>query len=373
MVAKSRRVPGEEYLVRRTGSATWHISFRIGSFRLRQSSGTQDRVAAAHLACQLWQREWTRIRMGVVVRDEMTLAAAFDRYYREAGAGTAWGEGGMKHILRVITETLGPRLNLSALDDAMVNNLVQAVRGRREEPASPATLNRYLAALSSVCKRARELWNVEVGGWSMGLHIQREATGREVFLEVDQAKRLLDAAVGHLRPVLLLALMTGMRRGNVLGLAWSEVSMDQARATVVQKGDRRLVVALPPEAVALLASIQPDPADRVGPVFTFGHPRIPCRCSTCLAPSKRGRPVTSVRRAFATAAAGAGVRDMPNGRLRFHDLRHTFASFMLAQGGDLKLVQEALGHAQITTTARYAHLLPGRKEAVIGQVAGLLG
>ena len=60
----------------------------------------------------------------------------------------------------------------------------------------------------------------------------------------------------------------------------------------------------------------------------------------------------------------AGIQDF-----RFHDLRHTFASWALAECGDLKLVQEALGHKHITTTARYAHLLTGRREAVVGAVA----
>ena len=381
--ARTRQVPGEEYLVKRAGSSVWHIAFRIGNHRFRASSGTADREAAAGLAAKRWQEEWDRIMLGVELVPEMTLNEAFVRYYREKGKGTSWGDGGQKYILAVILELLGPKTLLSALDDAKVNDLVQGVRtrqhgqegrGPRTQDASPATINRYLASLSGVCKRARALWKVQVGDWSLKEHVQREPEGREVFLDHAQARRLMDAAVGHLKPILLLALMTGLRRDNVLRLDWDSIGMDVGRAVLMQKGDRRLGIALPDGAVQLLARIQPDPAKRRGRVFTFGNPNTPCQCPTCRCPSRVGEGINSVRRAFSTAAREAGVRDMPAGRLRFHDLRHTFASWLLGTGqGDLKVVQEALGHANIATSARYTHLLAGRKEAVIAAAtAGLL-
>ena len=65
---------------------------------------------------------------------------------------------------------------------------------------------------------------------------------------------------------------------------------------------------------------------------------------------------------------------MDAGRLRFHDLRHTHASWLLAATGDLLLTSKRLGHANVATTHRYAHLLPGRMErAIEGAVSGLLG
>jgi integrase len=85
-----------------------------------------------------------------------------------------------------------------------------------------------------------------------------------------------------------------------------------------------------------------------------------------------GQPVHSVKRTLATAIRAAGLHALPDGHLRFHDLRHTFASWALAEGGDLKLVQDALGHKHITTTARYAHLVSGRREAVANAVADRL-
>ena len=114
---------------------------------------------------------------------------------------------------------------------------------------------------------------------------------------------------------------------------------------------------------------EPRAAAREGAVFRFGNPHGACTCPRCTNRRYAGQPVHSVKRTLATAIHAAGLDALPEGHLRFHDLRHTFASWALAEGGDLKLVQEALGHKHITTTARYAHLLTGRREAVVAAVA----
>lgn len=379
----ARKVPGEEYLVRREGSGLWHISFTIGRHRFRESSGTADRAAAARLACHRWQEEWDRIKLGIEATPEISLNDAFIRFYKEKSAGTAWGEGSQKWIMQVILDVLGPRTLLSSVDDNRIIALIEGVRTRprlnakgevipRIKPIAGSTINQYLSILSIVCNRARKVWKVAVGEWSMEEHRQQEAKHREVFLDHEQARRLVDVAVGHAKPILLLALATGLRRENVLTMEWEQVSIDLARAVVIQKGDKRHVVTLPDIALQLLQVIEPDPAKRAGRVFRFGNPRTPCYCPHCKSPAFRGHPVKTIRRSFNTAAKNAGVRDMPAGKLRFHDLRHTFASWVLATGADLKLVGDALGHSDIKSTMRYVHLLPGRKEGVIGAaMAGL--
>ena len=110
-------------------------------------------------------------------------------------------------------------------------------------------------------------------------------------------------------------------------------------------------------------------ADRPGDEPVFRYPGAGCECAHCLNPRNHGQPIRDIRTALATAARKAGLAHM---KLRFHDLRRTFGTLLLAQQGDLRLVQEALGHADIKTTARsYAHLLAGRREkatAALGDV-----
>jgi integrase len=309
---------------------------------------------------------------------ELTLTAAFIRYYEEVCRGNNYGERGKRYHMKVLLEAIGPTVLLSQLDDLRINAAVQWLKTRkpakkgRPLTLSPVTINRYLMTLNSVCQRARKLWGVAAGDWKWSEHEQDEPEGREVFLDRGQVQALVEQCCGHLRPMLLLDFMTGLRLGNVLGLQWESISFDMARAVLIQKGKRRLSVSLPAPALDLLASIEPDPAQRKGPVFRIGNPNTPCGCAYCSNPRHADQPIKSVKTAFAKARRAAGLDDLPSGRFRFHDVRHTFASFVLAKGGDLKIVQEALGHRRITTTARYAHLIPGRKEAVIGAVADYL-
>ena len=375
---KQQPIPGEAYLTRRPGSDHFQIAFTIDGHRVRESSGTSDKVAAAALAQKRYEEVWREIKLGEKPKLEMTLNDAFVRFWTEKASKTAHGQTGQRYHMKVLLQALGRNTLLSALDDRAINEGVQAMQTRkavqgRPEALSGATVNRYLATLRLVCKRAKDVWKAEVGDWSYGEHRQEEAKHREVFLTHEQARALVDAAVPHLKPILMLALATGMRKENVVRLRWEDVSLDLARALVVQKGERRLAVDLPDLAVRMLAALQPEPEKRRGPVFWFGNPAVGCDCTRCKVPAYAEEPILDVKRSFVSAAKAAGVREHEAGRLRFHDLRHSHASWLLAATGDLMLTSKRLGHANVATTQRYAHLLPGRMErAVDDATRGLL-
>jgi integrase len=86
-------------------------------------------------------------------------------------------------------------------------------------------------------------------------------------------------------------------------------------------------------------------------VFTYGNPRINCSCSACHRPDLAGKPIKDIKRAFDTARRAIGMPEV-----RFHDLRHTVASWLLQKGYPLKWVKDVLGHADLRTTERYSHL-----------------
>ena len=379
MKRAAKPIPGEEYLSRREGTAHWQIGFTIDGRRVRESSGTEDKAAAAALATKRHKEVWGEIKLGIKPKIEMTLHDACAQFWAEKASKTTFGVQDQRYHMKVLLEALGGGTLLSALDDRAINAGVQAMQSRkatrgRPEALSGATVNRYLATLRLVCKRARDVWKAEVGDWSAGEHKQDEAKHREVFLTHEQARLLVEHAVPHLRPILMLAFATGMRKANVVRLRWESVSLDMARALVIQKGERRLAVDLPDMAVSLLAALQPDPTERRGPIFWFGNPAAGCDCTRCTNRAFFGQPIQDVKRSFASAAKAAGLKEMDAGRLRFHDLRHTHASWLLAATGDLMLTSKRLGHANVATTQRYAHLLPGRMErAIEGAVSGLLG
>lgn len=375
----AKPVPGEEYLSRREGTALWQIGFTVDGHRVRESSGTDDKVAAAALAVRRHKEVWDEIKLGIKPKVEITLNDAFVAFWQEKASKTKHGQTGQRYHMKVLLDALGRHTLLSSLDDRAINAGVQAMQSRkatkgRPEALSGATVNRYLATLRLVCKRAKDVWKAEVGDWSAGEHKQDEAKHREVFLTHEQARLLVEKAVPHLRPILMLAFATGMRKANVVQLRWENVSLDMARALVIQKGERRLAVDLPDMAVSLLAALQLEPEKRKGPIFWFGNPAAGCDCTRCMNRAFFGQPIQDVKRSFQSALKASGLAEVQGMRTRFHDIRHSHASHLLAVTGDLLLVSKRLGHANVATTQRYAHLLPGRMErAIEGAVSGLLG
>jgi integrase len=373
---RRRKIAGEEWLVTRAGSPWWHYDFSIGGDRLRGSCGTADHAAAAAFAAAERERTWRRIQLGEREKPRLTLNEAFVRWYEDKGKDSGYGKEAQRYFLARILRVLGPATDLRDLDDACIARLVRGLRdgeGATEEQnakhaaSSPATVNRYLSTLRVVCKYATEILGAEAGTWEKAKHTMKEPEGRERFLGHDTAGQVLRTIIPHARPLVFFDLLTGLRKGNLTGLQWENVSFDLARAVMIQKGDRRLTISLTQPALALLAFLEPEPARRTGPVFVYGREQVACRCPHCASHLYRGRQIQDFRRSFRTATKAAGVPDA-----RIHDLRHTFASWLLTDGGDLRLVGEALGHRNLQTTMRYAHLMPGRKEAAIASATAHL-
>ncbi len=148
------------------------------------------------------------------------------------------------------------------------------------------------------------------------------------------------AYADHLHPVLLLALNTGVRRGELLALAWSDINLDAKMLTVRRehaKSGKQRHVPLNAEALAVLRQWASQVGDS-GSVFG----------------------VASVKSAWESLLTAAKIESF-----RFHDLRHHFASRLVMAGVDLNTVRELLGHADLTMTLRYAHLAPEHLAAAV--------
>ena len=158
--------------------------------------------------------------------------------------------------------------------------------------------------------------------------------------------------MGQVRWALLLtALYTGMRRGELLQLRWRSVDLGSGRVEIESsKSGKRRTVPLRPEVVQALRSL----------------PKFPS-CDHVFA--NDGAPLRSINTAFRGAVKRAGI----DGRVRFHDLRHTAASWMAQNGADLLQIKDVLGHATITTTQRYAHLVQRNSEQAVARMPTLGG
>jgi len=221
---------------------------------------------------------------------------------------------------------------------------------------SAGTVNRYHALLSGVFAWAISEDRAPVG-WdnpARGIRRAREPKGVTRFLDDAERRRLLDAAKVAPWPrfygLVLLALTTGARRGELLGLRWRDVDLAAGVAYLrrgTKNGDERTLVLLP-QVIEQLA----------------GFPRG--RLDGLVFPSVRdpARPY-AIGQTWATTVKRAQVE-----RFRFHDLRHSFASALAQDGASLLEIADALGHRTMAMVQRYAHLSAKSRAALVHRVMG---
>lgn len=229
-------------------------------------------------------------------------------------------------------------------------------------------------------------WDIVLRNVAQAVDKPRVVRREMLTLSRDQAQRFLRAAEGsRFFALYVLALMAGLRRGELLGLQWSDVSFEDASLSVVRsivtlggapsisetktaKGRRR--IDLPQTAVRALREQQ-------ALLFAKG-----LRTSPWIFPNEDGAPMSPrnlIRRSFvpilkkaqAELNAEAGIGEKPDlfPSIRFHDLRHTAASLMLELGVHPKVVQERLGHSSIAVTMdTYSHVLPSMQQDAASRV-----
>lgn len=227
------------------------------------------------------------------------------------------------------------------------------IRQRRQKDGEPSNAPRLVcnASINREVSILRKMLSIAVeNGWidtnpclAKKVKPLREDSRRERFLEPREERELLAQCkdgLEYLKPILICALHTGMRKSEILNLKWQYVDLEKGYITVTQTKsgkDRNIPISL-----TLKQHLRVLKQDR-STDYVFVNPDTE-------------QPYCDLKRIFAEALLKAKI----NG-LRFHDLRHTAATRMVAAGIDLIVVQDILGHACISTTMRYSHPVPERK------------
>lgn len=224
----------------------------------------------------------------------------------------------------------------------------------RRSKLAPASVNRYHSALASVITWAIKR-RIAPKGYvhpCRSVESRPENNARTRFLSDDERTRLLDACRAAAWPKLyllvLMALTTGARRGELLGLHWRDVDLERAVASVgrTKNGDPRML-PLTPGVCEEMKRMTRSPSSLV-----FARAGDPTR-------------VFTFEPHFRKALAAAKVRDFT-----FHCLRHSCASMLAQRGRTLLEIADLLGHRQLQMTKRYAHLCTGHKAAMAREVFG---
>jgi integrase len=184
------------------------------------------------------------------------------------------------------------------------------------------------------------------------IRLFKEAQGRERSLTQEQAKRLMAELPQHLRELVLFTLATGLRQGNVLKLQWSQVNLEQRHAWIqAWQSKNRHPIAVPLNDVAL-SVLRRQVGQHEERVFTY-----------------RGKPVKQANtRAWQRALDRAGITDF-----RWHDLRHTWATWQRQAGTPTHELQRLGGWRTGAMVERYAHLAPDHLAAAASRLDSVLG
>jgi integrase len=269
-----------------------------------------------------------------------TLADLVDRYSRDCLAAKRSGKD-QARVLGWWREQIGACPLADVTPPLIAEQRDKLARGRtnRGGRRKPGTVNRYLAYLSHAFTVAVREWR-----WLESNPVQRvskleEPRGRVRFLAEDERKRLLEACresdEPRLYPIVYLALSTGARQGELLGLRWPDIDWERGAAMLHRRdNDARRALPLTDSALAVLR--ERSQLRRVDTDLIFAN--------------RRGRALFP-RRAWLEALRAAEIDDF-----RFRDLRHSAASYLAMSGATLAEIAEVLGHKTLAMVKRYSHL-----------------
>jgi len=332
-----------EKRVTQDGDTSYRVKVRLKGFPTE--TATFSRITDA----KRWAQETeTRIREGRYFKasaaKKHTLAESIDRYITNVLPNKPKAVSDQTLQLTWWKEQLG-QYTLANISPALISECRDKLASEitvRNKKRSPATVNRYMAALSHVFTIATKEW-----GWTEDNPFSkvtklREPRGRVRFLSDSEREKLLQASKQsqseHLYLAVLLCLATGARKMEIMGLKWQDV--DFQRGVIIlhetKNGERR-VLPLTGKALAALKEFadvsQGKPSELIFPSNT--NPKKP----------------VDIRTPWENALKNAEIPDF-----RFHDLRHSTASYLAMNGATLAEIAEVLGHKTLNMVKRYAHL-----------------
>jgi integrase len=311
--------------IRKRGSVWWVDFTAPSGERIRRSAETEDRAQAQELHDKLKAEAWRVAKLGH--RPRRTWNDAVVRWLTEQ-AHKASIESDRIHL-----RWLDRHLNSVELTEITRDRIDRVAAAKRAEGVSPATVNRVMEVLRAILRKCADEWE-----WidrAPKVRMLKEPSRRVRYLTREEARRLLAELPPHLADMAAFSLSTGLRRANVTGLRWDQVDLENRRAWVhpdQAKARKAIPVPLNEEAMQVVAR-------QVGKhrefVFSF-----------------RGREVRQVStKAWYGALQRAAIADF-----RWHDLRHTWASWHVQGGTPLFALQELGGWESAEMVRKYAHL-----------------
>ena len=352
-------------IIKRTWTSTSPTGRRLKQvswgYDLRLANGTRERRV-----CLEWRTETDalealngrleEIKAGRLDPVTVTLGQLAEEYLRYKGDH---GKRSLREDTRILKKRLLPAFGAELPARRLTGEMIAQYEKRRAgekksngEPISAFTVANELTVLRHMLRLGRRWGYLDQ---APEIEMPKKPEGRRRYLEEDEIQRLLIACAESKNPylyaIVTIALNTGMRKQEILGLEWERLDLSRGTITLYKTKSGK------PRGIPMLRSVYDvliaaglDPERRIGLVFA----------------RRDGAAWGQVRTAFTNALTKAKIPDF-----RFHDLRHTFASHYAMRGGSLKALQEILGHSDYKMTQRYAHLSPAHLRSDMERMEGL--
>ncbi len=329
-------------LYKRKDSPYWWVKLSVaGQKPIQHSTGTTDKQAAKEYEAKRLNELWQQTRLGIAPK--YIWEQAVIRYLHEMQHNKS-RDCDIRHFRWLSTHLEGKYLN--DINRTLIERVTTA---RKKVGASNATVNRCMGLVSRVLHKAAFEWD-----WlDKAVKVRKLAEPKERlrFITYDEAARLISELPLHLAAMVKFSLATGLRKSNVTGLLWSQVNLVNRMAWVPAdkaKGGKAIPVPLSTEAMDILRNERFKHATHV---FSY-----------------RGNTVNQTNgKAWRAALKRAGIADF-----RWHDLRHTWASWQAQNGMSLLFLKELGGWADFDMVQKYAHLSPSHLAEQVERVSGMI-
>jgi integrase len=327
-------------LYKRKDSSQWWVKLTVNGRRIQKSTGTDDRKAAQEYHDRLKAELWEQTRLGV--KPGYLWQDAVVRWLSETEHKASRVDD-LSHL-----RWLDKHLSGLLLNEINKDKLDSIVKAKLATNARNSTVNRMLAVVRSILRRASLEWD-----WlekSPKVRLLPEPNRRIRWLTKEEAERLLSELPEHLKAMVRFSLETGLRQANVTGLQWSQIDLVRRCAWIhpdQAKARRAISVPLSKTAIVVLR-------EQLGKHETFVF-------------SYHGKPIVQVNtKAWHKALDRSGIENF-----RWHDLRHTWASWHAQAGTPMPILQELGGWESPEMVQRYAHLSGEHLAGYVDRLADL--
>lgn len=323
---------------------TYYLDYRVNGFRKRESLGQVTRKKAELIMIQRQKeilegkysviKDYKKILFFEVCSEFLQWSGLHKRSFVRDGQF-------IKHLQSFFGNIPLYRITRKSTEDYMAWRSKQTKQGGK--PISMSTINKEIACLKRIFNKAIE-WGKARENPVSRIEMFRIEEKKPRFLSEEEFNKLMEFAPEPLKPIILVAVFTGMRRGEILNLIWKDIKFDLGLIYVVHTKGRK-TREIP------MAKVVKDLLWRLKKKSKSEH----------VFADRDGKPYKeAVRYWFDKAVRDSGIKDCS-----FHVLRHTFASNLVKCNVNLKIIQELLGHCNLNVTMKYAHISPGLKQQAV--------